>query len=287
MEALTKINYLTEEQYQNAKENGELNENEIYMTPDGNTFPELGGVKKDILWVGDFAATAENTYRYMTIDSNIYDYDMLLLDVSAGTLLTDKTTVELVVEGKGIECAARGQLFYLIDSYCFTFGVITDGLNQIGFKVQKYKNYALGDIKLQRITGIKFYDKRIYMPAGAETEENVIQEVTTDAVGVTTATTIQIGQHTIPSEGIYLITGNVPLNHYGQSGRSLHVQLKKNGAEFFSTSSVINTSAWTVSEAVSYVAKFAKGDLITMHLGSSAAVNWSCGNAKFQFTKLR
>lgn len=31
---LGKINYLTEEQYQNAKANGQINENEIYMTPD-------------------------------------------------------------------------------------------------------------------------------------------------------------------------------------------------------------------------------------------------------------
>lgn len=29
-----KINYLTEEQYKAAKENGEINENEIYMTPE-------------------------------------------------------------------------------------------------------------------------------------------------------------------------------------------------------------------------------------------------------------
>ena len=35
-ESLKKINYLTEEQYQTAKENKELNENELYMTPDEN-----------------------------------------------------------------------------------------------------------------------------------------------------------------------------------------------------------------------------------------------------------
>lgn len=34
---LGKINYLTEEQYQNAKANGQINENEIYMTPDDET----------------------------------------------------------------------------------------------------------------------------------------------------------------------------------------------------------------------------------------------------------
>lgn len=113
-----------------------------------------------------------------------------------------------------------------------------------------------------------------------------IDEIITNSVAVTTATTVQVGTYTIPSDGLYLITGNVPLNHYGQSGRSLHVQLKKDGIEFFSTSAVLNTAAWTVSEGVAYVQEFKKGDVITVHLGSSAATNWSCGNAKFQFVKI-
>ena len=115
---------------------------------------------------------------------------------------------------------------------------------------------------------------------------NIIDEIVTNNVAVTTATTVQVGTYTIPSDGLYLITGNVPLNHYGQSGRSLHVQLKKNNEEIFSTSSVINTSAWTVSEGVAYTHEFKKGDVITIHLGSSTATNWSCGIAKFQFTKI-
>jgi hypothetical protein len=116
--------------------------------------------------------------------------------------------------------------------------------------------------------------------------ETIIDEVTTNTVEVTTATTVKVGTYTIPSDGLYLITGNVPLNHYGQTGRSLHVQLKLNGTEFFSTASVLNTAAWTVSEGVAYAQEFKKGDIITIHLGSSAATNWSCGTAKFQFTKI-
>ena len=116
--------------------------------------------------------------------------------------------------------------------------------------------------------------------------ETIIDEVTTNTVAVTTATTVQVGTYTIPSDGLYLVTGNVPLNHYGQEGRSLHVQLKLNGTEFFSSASVLNTAAWTVSEGVAYAQEFKKGDIITIHLGSSAATNWSCGTAKFQFTKI-
>lgn len=119
----------------------------------GNTTPER---KFEVLWTGNFSATAENTYNYMTIDKNVYDYDILLIDVSAGNRLSDRTTVILVTEGKGVECAVRSQLFYLIDSYRFTFGVTTDGYNRIGFKVQKFSHYSIGDIKMQRIVGIKF-----------------------------------------------------------------------------------------------------------------------------------
>lgn len=129
-------------------------------------------------------------------------------------------------------------------------------------------------------------ENEIYMTSEGDYTEAIINEIITNSVDVTTTTTIQVGSFTIPSDGLYLIAGNVPLNHYGQSGRSLHVQLKKNGTEIFSTSSVLNTAAWTVSEGVSYAHEFTKGDVITIHLGSSAATNWSCGVAKFQFVKI-
>lgn len=130
-------------------------------------------------------------------------------------------------------------------------------------------------------------ENEIYMTPDNETySDNIVEEIITDAVGVTTTTSVQVGSYKIPSDGLYIITGNVPLNHYGVSGRSLHVQLKRNGAEVFSTSAVINTYAWTVSEGVAYSQEFKQGDIITIHLGSSAASNWSCGTAKFQFTKV-
>lgn len=130
-------------------------------------------------------------------------------------------------------------------------------------------------------------ENEIYMTPDNETyKDNIVEEVITDTVAVTTSTSVQVGSYKIPSDGLYIITGNVPLNHYGVSGRSLHVQLKRNGNEIFSTSAVINTYAWTVSEGVAYSQEFKKDDVITIHLGSSAASNWSCGNAKFQFTKV-
>ena len=130
-------------------------------------------------------------------------------------------------------------------------------------------------------------ENEIYMTPDDEPYVGIItDEITTNEVTVTTASEIKVGTYTIPDDGLYLITGNVPLNHYGQSGRSLHVFLRNNGVDFFSTSSVLNTYAWTVSEVVSYVSDFKKGDVITIFIGSSSNVNWSCGTAKFQFTKI-
>ena len=63
--------------------------------------------------------------------------------------------------------------------------------------------------------------------------EKTIKELTLSSVAVTTATTKQIGSYTITEAGTYLISGNIPLNYYGQEGRSMHVQLKKNGAEIW------------------------------------------------------
>lgn len=111
--------------------------------------------KKEVLWSGSLSPTANNTYEYITIDKNVYDYDLLLVDVGSGEHLEGRTTVILTVEGKGVKCATRNDLFYLTESYRFTFGVETDGLNKIGFKVQNMTQYSLSDIKMYRVLGIK------------------------------------------------------------------------------------------------------------------------------------
>ena len=111
--------------------------------------------KMEVLWQGSLSPTASNTYRYITLNKNVYNYDFLLIDVSAGEHLTDRTTVILITEGQGVKCAVRGDLFYLTESYKFTFGIETNGLNEIGFKVQNVTQYALSDIKMHRIIGVK------------------------------------------------------------------------------------------------------------------------------------
>lgn len=110
---------------------------------------------KEVLWSGSLSPTASNTYTYVTIDKNVYDYDFLLVDVGAGEHLEERTTVILTVEGKGVKCATRNDLFYLTESYRFTFGVETDGLNKIGFKVQNMTQYSLSDIKMYRVLGVR------------------------------------------------------------------------------------------------------------------------------------
>lgn len=110
---------------------------------------------KEVLWSGSLSPTERDTYTYVTIDKNVYDYDFLLVDVGAGEHLEGRTTVILTVEGKGVKCAVRGDLFYLTESYRFTFGVETDGLNKIGFKVQNMTQYSLSDIKMYRVLGVR------------------------------------------------------------------------------------------------------------------------------------
>lgn len=131
-----------------------LEENSTTNAPSQRAVNEIKS-KKDILWAGSFKATANDTYNYMNIDKNVYDYDFLLVDVGTTIHLDNRITVVLTVEGKGVPCAVRSQLSYFIDSYCFTFGVSTDGLNKIGFKVQNSRNYSLSEIIMYRIIGVK------------------------------------------------------------------------------------------------------------------------------------
>lgn len=60
------INYLTEEQYEAAKTNGELSENEIYMTPEfGGSVPG-GGTKNQVLTK---RSAADGDYGWQTPDA--------------------------------------------------------------------------------------------------------------------------------------------------------------------------------------------------------------------------
>lgn len=131
-----------------------LEENSTTNAPSQRAVNEIKS-KKEVLWSGSLSPTANDTYKYVTIDKNVYDYDFLLVDVGAGAHLEGRTTITLITEGKGVKCAVRGDLFYLTESYRFTYGIETDGLNKIGFKVQNMTNYALSDIKMYRVLGIK------------------------------------------------------------------------------------------------------------------------------------
>lgn len=68
-ETLKKINYLTEEQYKNAKENDEINENEIYLTPDYETLEY-----SRILWVNPAPNATSFPAQEITLSGDDYDF---------------------------------------------------------------------------------------------------------------------------------------------------------------------------------------------------------------------
>ena len=111
--------------------------------------------KFDTLWTGSFSPTTNNTYRGMTIDKYVYDYDFLLIDVSTSNSKTEKTTVVLVIDGEGIECGVRGTLIYLLESYRVSFAIYTDGYKTIYLKTQDLTNYNATDVTMNRIIGVK------------------------------------------------------------------------------------------------------------------------------------
>ena len=111
--------------------------------------------KRETLWTGSFSVSTTNAFSYLTLSKNVYDYDFLLIDVGAGDSLLDRTTVMLLIEGKGVTCGTRSQIFYLLESYAFAFGVQTDGLNKVGLMVRITKNYNVDTIKMTKIVGVK------------------------------------------------------------------------------------------------------------------------------------
>ena len=97
-----------------------------------------------------------------------------------------------------------------------------------------------------------------------------------------------VGTFTIPSTGVYLITGILETNYYGQSGRDLFTRIRQNGGVVWSYDGVVNTYAWTISRSVCCVIGANKNDVITFTVQNGVAgKNYSFGGGNVQIVKLR
>lgn len=118
---------------------------------------------------------------------------------------------------------------------------------------------------------------------------SVFTNIVLSSFGVTdTANEITVGTYTIPSSGVYLITGICHPNYYGESGRDLFTYLKKNGDIVWYHDAVINTYAWTISRGISCIINANKNDVITFTIQNSVAgKKYSFAGGNIQFYKLK
>lgn len=109
-----------------------------------------------------------------------------------------------------------------------------------------------------------------------------------DTISVTDTTSAKtVLTVTIPETGIYLFTGFVSPNYYGQSGRELITYLRHNEYNIWRSSNVFNTHTWTAENTICAVAACSSGDKITVGIRSTDAKNWSFNGGILTVTRLK
>lgn len=99
---LGKINYLTEEQYETAKNNGEINPDELYMTPDTDSYDIRGTVLYN-------SSTGENTSVLLSDDAENYEYLEIFYSLNSPNKSRNKSMRH---------CMALGDTFVLDGQWC-------------------------------------------------------------------------------------------------------------------------------------------------------------------------
>ena len=84
------------------------------------------------------------------------------------------------------------------------------------------------------------------------------------------------------------MTGSIPINYYGQSGREMRLTIYHDSTKVFEDTSVINTAAYTISKTVAFVITVvADNTPVTVRIQSSTTARYDVGWSFMQFMKLR
>lgn len=108
-----KINYLTEEQYQTALENNQINEDEIYMTPTLNSISKVtqnAAVTNNI----DYPVILGYDSNAATVTNTVNKASTLKYNPSTGILSTNNIVLASSYGDTLPPSGVEGQLFFLI-----------------------------------------------------------------------------------------------------------------------------------------------------------------------------
>ena len=116
-----------------------------------------------------------------------------------------------------------------------------------------------------------------------------ITSVTVPALAVKTDTTEHTSKSfTIETTGRYMFLADVPLNYYGETGRTLYLILKVNNTEKFVGGGVINTNAYTLYTKLLTVADVPANGTIEITLKNDTdGKQFACAGFNLQYFKLK
>ena len=152
------------------------------------------------------------------------------------------------------------------------------------YTMQKFYIYETNDIY------IRYYNNNVWEDWKKISIGITSTPVFLKAITVTTTTTeTNLGTVDITTNGIYLLLANIGINNYGESGRELHIIIRKNsmtGEVLIDDTNVFYTGTYAVHKTVFASGQFSVGDRLYVNVRSSGAKNWAVGSNYSQIIKL-
>ncbi len=266
---LGKINYLSDAQYRKAKEEGKINSDEIYMTPDGDDVKDYMNLE-----IGSVTTLPAGSQATAEITGTVTN-PVLNLGIPQG----DKgATGDKGDTGATGATGANGVSPNLKIGTVTTLAAGSNATATItGTQAQPILNLGIPQ-GAKGATGDKG-------ATGAAAPTPVITKLTLSNISVTTAASGTVLTHTITAAGTYLLMGYSNLNRYNQNGRELHVKLQKNGTDFWDYLDV-GDYGWTVAVTVSAVQTFAKNDVLKVVITNPGGKQWAHGVSYIWLVKI-
>lgn len=119
-----------------------------------NTQTNIDRKQVRVLWEGSIATSAVGVSNSIQTSDSVYNYDYLLVEVSAGNSASERICLTLPTGQYAKTTYTSGYLF-IISGYRASVIVNANGYSAVGFLVKEIQGWNIDNIRLNKVTGVK------------------------------------------------------------------------------------------------------------------------------------
>lgn len=106
------------------------------------------------LWSGSTYSNSIGTYATIVTSESVYNFDFLLVDISAGNSTHERITLVLPTGQYAVTTAVSGYLF-ILGGYRASVIVQANGYSAVGFCIKEVQGWAATEVRMNTVRGVK------------------------------------------------------------------------------------------------------------------------------------